>query len=39
MGFKDHIPENDLVVRVDLIIFLEKGSIVRVEKPDAKTIP
>src|SRR4030042_2453644 len=37
--FKGHIPENNLVVTVALIIFLEKGPIVRVKKPDAKPIP
>jgi hypothetical protein len=38
MGFEGHIPEKDLVVEVDLIILLEKGSVVGMEKPDAKTI-
>jgi hypothetical protein len=36
MGLEGHIPEKHLVAGVDLIIFLEKGSIVRMEKPDAE---
>jgi len=39
MGFKGHILEKDLAVRIDFIIFLEKGSIVRVQKPDTEPVP
>ena len=39
IGFKRHIPQEDLVARIDLIVLLEKCQIVRVEEPDAESIP
>jgi hypothetical protein len=39
MGLENHIRQKDLMRSVDLIILLEEGSIIRVEKPDAETVP
>jgi hypothetical protein len=36
--FEGHIPQNDLRTVVNLIVLLEKGSIIRMEESDAKPI-